>query len=390
MKTTLKIDYTVNDICKGFVFDLNESKGLYGLNGKLVVQPEYQRNYIYGDGKRDVAVIESILKDYPLGLIYFVKTNIGKLEILDGQQRITSIGRFKTNKFSIFIDGKPYTFIGLPEDLQKKIDNYKFTIYECEGSESEIKKWFETINIIGVPLNQQELLNSIYSGPFVTAARKVYSNTKSAQNGVFSLYMKGSANRQDYLATVLKWVSHGDVERYMNDHKLDNNCDELVNHTDSVINWWESLFTEYRTVMQGIDIGELYDRFHQYPYSSSIQDEENKLYCDEYVNNKKGIYEYLLLKNSPNNDVRTELLDVRIFDKRDKEIAYNRQTSAAKAKHISNCPLCAIGNNANKDRIYKLSEMDADHVTAWSKGGATSIDNCEMLCKTHNRAKGNK
>lgn len=390
MKTILNINYTIEDICKGFVFDMNESKGLYGLDGKLVIQPEYQRNYIYGDGKKDVAVIESILKNYPLGLIYFVKTSDGKFEILDGQQRITSIGRFKTNKFPIYLDGKPYTFGGLPKDKQEIINNYEFTIYECEGTESEIKEWFETINIAGMPLNPQELLNAIYSGSFVTAARKIYSNTKSVQNGVFSLYMKGSANRQDYLETVLKWVSHGDIEGYMNEHKFDNNCDELINHTQSVINWWESVFPEYHKNMQGMNIGELYDNYHSYPYSSELQKEEEILYFDEFVTDKKGIYEYLLRKYSPTKDIRTELLDIRVFDKKDKQIVYNKQTKEAKENNISNCPLCALGNNANKTRIYQLNEMDADHVSAWSKGGATSIENCQMLCKTHNKAKGNR
>lgn len=390
MKTTLKVDYTVRDICKGFVFDDNESKGLYGLNGKLVIQPEYQRNYIYGDGKKDVAVIDSILKDYPLGLIYFVKTSDGHFEILDGQQRITSIGRFKTNKFNIFINGKPYSFDGLPQNLKDKIDNYSFTIYECEGTESEIKEWFETINISGVSLKNQELLNAIYSGPFVTSARKVYSNTKSAQNDLFSLYMKGAVNRQEYLETVLNWVSDGNIEQYMNAHKNDSNCNGLINHTNSVINWWESIFPNVRSNMKGLNLGEFYKKYHLFAYSDEIAKEEDKLYHDEFVNNKKGIYEYLLMKYSPANDEHPELLDVRVFDKKDKETAYNNQTKLAKIKGVSNCPLCAVGSNANKTKIYSQKEMEADHVTAWSKGGATDISNCEMLCITHNRAKGNR
>lgn len=390
MKTFLNTKYTVEEICKGFVYDINESKGLYGLDGNLIIQPEYQRNYIYGDGKKDVAVIESILNDYPIGLIYFVKTLDGKFEILDGQQRITSIGRFVTNKLDVIIDGKPYNFDGLPLDLKKKVREYPLTIYECTGTESEIKKWFETINIAGVPLNDQELLNAIYSGPFVSEARKIYSNTSSAQNDVFGLYMKGSANRQDYLETVLRWISNNDIDGYMNKHKLDQNCNELVSHTNSVINWWESIFNEYYNEMKSIDIGQLYDKFHKFPYSNSINKEVEKLYGDIYVNNHKGIWEYLLLKFSPLHDNRPELLDIRVFDENIKRLKYNEQTEEAKKKGISNCPLCAIGNNSNKDRIYDLKEMDADHVTAWSKGGSTDITNCQMLCQTHNRAKGNK
>lgn len=390
MKTILNTTYTVEQICEGFVFDINEAKGLYGLDGKLIIQPEYQRNYIYGDGQKDVAVIESILNEYPLGLIYFVKTMDGKFEILDGQQRITSIGRFKTNRFDIYIDGKPYNFDGLPEDKKKIINNYKLTVYECEGTESEIKKWFETINIAGVPLNDQELLNAIYSGPFVTSARKIYSNTTSAQNDVFGMYMKGSVNRQEYLETVLRWVSSNNIDNYMNNHKKDNNCNELISHTNSVINWWEQTFKEYYPEIKSIDIGIMYEKYHNFPYSSTINEEVNKLYSDIYVYNKKGIWEYLLLKNSPTKDVHHELLDIRIFDDNIKRTKYKEQTDNAISKGISNCPLCAIGNNNNKNRIYSIKEMDADHVTAWSKGGSTDISNCEMLCQTHNRAKGNR
>lgn len=390
MKTILNIKYNVEQICKGFVYDINEAKGLYGLDGNLIIQPEYQRNYIYGDGKKDVAVIESILNDYPIGLIYFVKTLDGKFEILDGQQRITSIGRFVTNRFDIMIDGKPYNFDGLPLDMKKKIREYPLTIYECEGTESEIKKWFETINIAGVPLNNQELLNAIYSGPFVSSARKVYSNTSSAKNDVYGLYMKGSVNRQEYLETVLSWVSSNNIDSYMNKHKLDNNCEELIKHTDSVINWWERTFVNYFEEIKSINIGDLYNKYHNYPYSSIINKEVEILYNDPYVKNKRGIWEYLLLKYSPSKDIRTELLDIRIFDDNIKQRKYNEQTEKAQRKGISNCPLCAIGNNSNKDRIYLLKEMDADHVTAWSKGGSTDIDNCQMLCQTHNRAKGNR
>ena len=143
MKTELKTDITVEQICKGFVYNEYEGKGLFGLSGKLVIQPEYQRNYIYADGKRDVAVIESLLKGYPLGLIYFVKVAEDKFEVLDGQQRITSVGRFLTGKFPVMdANGIPRYFSGLPEDQQRRINESKLTIYECQGEESEIKEWF--------------------------------------------------------------------------------------------------------------------------------------------------------------------------------------------------------------------------------------------------------
>lgn len=202
--------------------------------------------------------------------------------------------------------------------------------------------------------------------------------------------MKGSVNRQEYLETVLRWVSSNNIDSYMNSHKKDANCNELISHTNSVINWWEQIFKEYYPEIKSIDIGYMYEKYHIFPYSSSINDEVSKLYSDIYVNNKKGIWEYLLLKNSPNKDIHPELLDIRMFDDTVKRAKYKEQTDDAVSKKISNCPLCAIGNNNNKNRIYSLKEMDADHVSAWSKGGTTDLANCQMLCVIHNRAKGNK
>jgi len=198
VKTTLQTDLTVADICDGFVYNQLEGKGLYGLSGKLTIQPEYQRNYIYaeGGGKREEAVIHSLLKGYPLGLIYFNKVDTDKFEVLDGQQRITSIGRFVTNKFAITDGGNPKNFDSLAADQQERIRKSKLLIYECEGTETEIKQWFEKINIAGVPLNQQELLNAIYSGPFVTKAKEEFSNSKNANIRKWSAYVKGSANRR--------------------------------------------------------------------------------------------------------------------------------------------------------------------------------------------------
>lgn len=171
MKSILHTEWTVRDLCQGFVYNEYEGKGLFGLNGRLTIQPEYQRHYIYNDGKKDVAVIDSLLKEYPLGLIYFNKTNGGQLEVLDGQQRITSFGRFVTGKLAIIYNGREEYFSGLPQEKQELILNSKLVIFVCEGKEEEIKEWFETINIVGVPLNKQELRNAIYSGPPVMLYR---------------------------------------------------------------------------------------------------------------------------------------------------------------------------------------------------------------------------
>lgn len=386
MITTLKTDITIKDICDGFVYNELEGKGLYGLSGKLTIQPEYQRNYIYADGKKDVAVIDSIISGYPLGLIYFNEPENGRYEVLDGQQRITSFGRFVTNKFAIKVDGMEQYFSGLPENLQKKILEYPLTIYICQGEEKEIKDWFKTINIAGVPLNEQELRNAIYSGPFVTKAKEEFSNSQNANIQKWSAYISGSVNRQSFLETALEWVSGGNIEGYMSEHRFDDNINELKTHFTSVIDWVSSIFTDLTSDMCGIEWGRLYSEYHKKPYDpQEVSKKLQELYDDPYVKNHKGIFEYIL---GGCND--TKLLDVRIFDDATKKRVYSVQTKEATEKGISNCPLCAIGHEANNARIYKLDEMDADHVSAWSKGGATSEENCQMLCKTHNRAKGNK
>ena len=387
MNTELKTEITVEDICKGFVYNEYEGKGLFGLSGKLVIQPEYQRNYIYADGKKDVAVIDSLIKGYPLGLIYFVKVADDKFEVLDGQQRITSFGRYVTGKFPIIdANGIPHYFGGLAEDLQKKIMGAKLTIYECQGDESEIKEWFKTINIAGVPLNEQELSNAIHSGPFVTKAKEEFSNSQNANIQKWSAYISGDVKRQDYLKTALSWVSKGNVDDYMSRHRYDDNIIELKTYFTSVIDWVSSVFTDVESEMRGLDWGGLYERFHSNSYNpQEVHDKLRELYSDYYVKNRKGVFEYIL-----GGCTDTKLLDVRIFDDVTKKTVYSQQTDKAKKRGESNCPLYALGNDNNRTRIYKVTEMDADHVTAWSKGGATNIENCTMLCKTHNRAKGNK
>jgi len=387
MNTTLRTDITIKDICDGFIYNELEGKGLFGLSGTLTIQPEYQRNYIYADGKRDVAVITSILKGYPLGLIYFNRVNNNSLEVLDGQQRITSFGRFVTNKFAIKDDnGMEQYFSGIATDKQQKILNAKLLIYECEGEESEIKEWFRTINIAGVPLNNQELLNAVYSGPFVTLGKEEFSNSQNANIQKWSAYVSGSANRQEYLERALEWVSKDNVGDYMSRHRFDTNITELKNYFKSVIDWVSTVFTDVESEMKGLEWGRLYEAYKKQPYNSkTVSEQVIKLYADPYIKSRKGIFEFIL-----GGSTDTKLLEVRVFDEATKKSTCAKQTTEAEKKGISNCSYCAIGHDANKTKIWKLAEMDADHVTAWSKGGATDAMNCEMLCKTHNRAKGNK
>jgi Protein of unknown function DUF262./HNH endonuclease. len=387
MITTLKTDITIEEICKGFVYNELEGKGLFGLSGRLTIQPEYQRNYIYADGKKDVAVIESILKGYPLGLIYFNKIDENNLEVLDGQQRITSIGRFVTGKFAIVDEnGMQQYFSGIAIDKKKQILETKLLIYECEGEESEIKEWFKTINIAGIPLNNQELLNAVYSGKFVTLCKEEFSNTQNANIQKWSAYISGSVNRQDFLERALEWVSKGNIGNYMSKHRTDDNINEVRNYFNSVIDWISSVFKCVENEMRGLEWGRLYETYHKKPYNpQEVWDKVQDLYADSYVKNRKGVFEYIL-----GGCVDTKLLDVRVFDDATKKIIYTKQTNEAKKNDTSNCPLCAVGHEANKDKIWNLNEMDADHVSAWSKGGATDINNCQMLCKTHNRSKGNR
>jgi uncharacterized protein DUF262/HNH endonuclease len=388
VKTTLKTDITVANICDGFVYNQLEGKGLFGLGGTLTIQPEYQRNYIYADGggKKEQAVIHSLLKGYPLGLIYFNKVAKDRFEVLDGQQRITSIGRFVTGKFAIMEKANPKNFDSLPADQRTKILSSPLLIYECEGTETEIKQWFETINIAGVPLNDQELLNAIYSGPFVTLAKAEFSNSQNANIQKWSAYVRGSANRQDFLETALDWVSKGDIGGYMSSHRNSNNINELKTYFKSVIDWASTVFIEALPEMQGLEWGRLYEEHHGKSYDSrKMSDKVNKLAADDYVTNRKGIFEFLL-----GDSVDTKLLEVRVFDTKVKRAEYVKQTTEAERKGKSNCPLCAIGHDANKSKIWKFEDMDADHVSAWSKGGKSSPKNCQMLCSTHNRAKGNR
>jgi hypothetical protein len=375
MKTTLQT-YTVREIVDGFIYNELEGKGLFGLSGKLTIQPEYQRNYIYADGKRDVAVIDSILRGYPLGLIYFNNVDATHFEVLDGQQRITSVGRFTTGKFAIIYKGREQVFSSLSTDEQKRIMDSTLLVYHCEGEESEIKDWFKTINIAGVPLNEQELLNAIYSGAFVTAAKAEFSNSQNPHINKWSKYVRGSANRQDFLACAFDWVSKGNVDGYMSTHRTDSNITELKNYFNAIIDWVTGVFDDVEKEMCGLEWGRLYEAYHGQSYDhSKISKTVQRLYADPYVKNRRGIFEYVL-----GGETDTKLLEIRIFDEATKQAVFKQQNGL--------CPLCELAPKS-KGKTYKLADMDADHVTAWSKGGVTDIANCQMLCKSHNRAKGN-
>lgn len=386
MKAELR-QYTVREITTGFVYNELEGRGLYGLSGKLVIQPEYQRNYIYGDGKKDVAVIDSLLSGYPLGLIYF-NDGGASLEVLDGQQRITSIGRFVTGKFAIRRGGREQIFSSLAAEERDLLMNSTLLVYVCTGTEAEIKAWFQTINIAGVPLNDQELRNAIYSGPFVTAAKAVFSNSQNANQQKWASYVKGDPKRQEVLEVALEWVAASQgktVDAYMAAHRQDSGIAGLQGYFNSVMSWVDGTFSRSPDrEMRGLEWGRLHETYRNRGYDPAALDGRiTALRGDLAVQDKRGIYEFVL-----GGETETQLLNVRLFDPKTKRAAYDRQSAAAAGR--SNCPLCAVGTNANATRTWPFDEMDADHVQAWSRGGSTDLSNCEMLCVTHNRAKGNR
>lgn len=385
MKTTLKT-YTVAELLDGFRYCDTDDKGLYGLSGQLTIQPEYQRNYLYNENGRESAIVSSILSGCPLGLLYFNQLPDRQLEVLDGQQRITSIGRFVTNKFEAMHNESHFMFRTLNAEVQALILDYKILAYICNGSESEIKDWFRVINTQGITLNQQEILNAVYSGPFIQNAKQVFSNSCNYSNLTWSAFLHGKIKRHDYLAHALDWISDGSAEQYLARHRNDESIAEMVNHFNDVIAWAAATFTMVEPIMRGLDWNRLYRTYGKAPYDArQVSKQVEKLFADPFVTDKRGVFEYIL-----GGCLDTRLLNVRVFDAITMKAQYGKQTTKAKAEGISNCPLCAIGNNANNKRIYRPQEMEGDHVTAWAKGGETTPDNCEMLCITHNKAKGNR
>ena len=386
MQTKLEF-YTIEQICEGFQYNELEAKGLLGLNGTLTIQPEYQRHYIYNDGKKDVSVIDSVLKGYPLGLIYFNKRRDGGLEVLDGQQRITSIGRFVTSKFAVKdSNGLEQYFHSLGDDKRRLILDSQLLVYVCEGEESEIKEWFKTINISGIALNNQELLNAVYSGSFVTLGKAEFSNSQNSNIQKWEKYVSATLNRQEYWECALKWVSNDHVDEYMSKHRNDVNIDEVKSFFNNVLDWVSSLFEEIHSEMKFVNWALLYQKYHENNYDTAQLNERIELlFIDHFVTDKKGIWEYVL-----GGETDKKLLNIRVFDDNTKRTVFTKQTAEAKANGFSNCKNCALGHEANRTKLWKLEDMEADHVEPWISGGATTGENCQMLCKTHNRAKGNR
>lgn len=355
----------VRDLVEGYINDDVEN-GVIGYSGKLNIRPKYQREFVYKDEKRD-KVIDTVNKNFPLNVMYWALNDDGTYEVLDGQQRTISICDYIVNKYSI---NERY-FHNLEEDEQNKILDYKLMIYICKGEASEKLAWFETINIAGEKLTEQELLNAIYTGTWLSDAKRYFSKNGCAAYKIGSDYVKGTPNRQEYLETAIKWISNNQIKKYMSEHQHNPTAIELWNYFNSVINWIEATFTiKRKKEMFGLEWGFLYNEFKDKILDpKKLEQEISKLMEDEDVTSKKGIYHFVLTRSE-------KYLSLRAFTDNQKREAYERQKGI--------CPKCTPPNNH-----YKIEEMQGDHITPWSKGGKTIADNCKMLCSKCNREKSN-
>ena len=349
---------TIREVSNGYIN--NDEEGVVGYGGKLNIRPKYQREFVYKDKQRD-SVIETINKEFPLNVMYWVKNEDDTYEVLDGQQRTISICEYVTRSFSL----NSMYFHNLTDVEQNKILNYELMIYFCEGNNKEKLDWFKTINIAGEKLTNQELRNAIYTGTWLTDAKKYFSKTACPAYKIGSDYMTGSPIRQDYLETSISWISNDDIEQYMAANQHKPNANEIWLYFQSVISWIKVVFPKYRKEMKGIDFGFIYNKFKDEQFDSKkLEEEITKLMKDEDVTKKSGIYEYVLTRNE-------KYLSLRAFTDNQKREAYERQNGI--------CVKC--------NTHFELNEMEADHITPWHSGGKTVSENCQMLCKHDNRIK---
>ena len=354
----------VREVVNGYKNNGND--GVIGYHGKLDIRPAFQREFVYKDNQRN-AVIESILKGFPLNVMYWVKHG-DRFEILDGQQRTISICNFVSGRFSLQIDGNDLYFSNLSKERQNKILDYELTVYFCEGTDDETMDWFRIVNIAGEVLRDQELRNAIYKGPWVESAKRHFSRPNSPAYNVGGKYLSGSSIRQDYLETAINWQSKGNIKQYMADHQHNFSAVDLWNYYTSVIEWVKAVFPKYRTSMKGRNWGRMYDCFKDRNLSATeLEEQIAELMKDDDVTSKQGVYEYVLTGNE-------ELLNIRRFSESQKEAKYEEQERL--------CTTCG--------EEFEFNEMEGDHIDPWSEGGKTEIANLQMLCKPCNRRKGAK
>jgi hypothetical protein len=349
----------VRDLTKGY--EDNQEDGVIGYDGKLDIRPPYQREFIYKDKQRD-AVIDTITKKFPLNVMYWAVREDGEFEIIDGQQRTISICQYVNNDYSI----NGLAFHNLPKDKQEEILDYELMVYFCEGTDSEKLEWFKTINIAGEKLTDQELRNAVYSGTWVTDAKRYFS--KNSRPKIGDEYLGGSANRQEYLETAIDWISEGKIEDYMSKNQHEANANEIWLYFQAVISWVKATFPKYRKEMKGLSWGIFYNEFKGVKFDSKkLEEHTTELMLDEDVQNKKGIYAYVLTG-------KEKYLNIRAFSDKQKREAYEKQKGI--------CVVCK--------QHFEINEMEADHIDPWHSGGKTTAENCQMLCKEDNRRKSGK
>lgn len=355
---------TVRDVVAGYKDSAEEGVVAYG--GNLDIRPKYQREFVYTGKQRD-AVIETIKNGFPLNVMYWVKTDAGNYEVLDGQQRTISIAQYVNNDYSL----NDFFFHNLTDEEQNQILDYELMIYFCEGTDKEKLDWFKIINIAGEKLTEQELRNAVYTGPWLSDAKLKFSKTNCAAYLLANdggALVNGSPIRQEYLQTALSWINNERIEDYMAKHQHDKNADELWKYFQNVIAWVRTTFTYYRKDMKGIDWGLLYNEYKDITFNSDeLETKVQELINDDEIQSVRGIYIFLLTGEN-------KYLNLRQFDDKTKEKTYLKQKGI--------CTWCK--------KHFELSEMEADHITPWHEGGQTTAGNCQMLCKNCNRTKSGK
>lgn len=359
----------IKDLVDGYVD--NQENGVFGFHGKLNIRPPYQRELVY-DKEAQQDVIRSIRNGFPINVMYFMENEDGTYELLDGQQRTLSICRYYDNQYSLNFDGSPKLFHNLTPNEQEKFLNYGIKVYFCVGTDEERKKWFEVINYKGEALTRQELLNAIYSGAWVTDAKRYFSKTGCAAYQIANDYLQNkTAIRQEILEVALKWIADKeniDYEEYMAIHQHDTDAEALWNYFKSVIDWVKKVFgcpDNYRSEMKKIDWGILYNKYCDNEYNADeMETKVAALMSDYEITKRAGIYLYVF-------DGDERHLNLRTFDERTKKTVYEQQGKK--------CFICG------KAKPY--SGMHGDHWKPWSKGGTTVIENCRMLCTECNLKK---
>lgn len=351
-------EISITDVTENYID--NAEEGVIGYGGKLNIRPKYQREFVYDEKKRN-AVIETIRKNFPLNVMYWVKNEDGTFEVLDGQQRTISFCQYVKGDFSL----ENRAFHNLTDVEKEQILNYKLMVYFCEGNDKEKLDWFKIINIAGEKLTEQELRNAVYTGTWLSDAKLKFSKNNCAAYHLSKNYVNGTPIRQEILETAIRWISGGEIEKYMSIHQHSPNANELWTYFRNVIEWAELTFTTYRREMKGLDWGSLYDKFKGETFDTiKLEQEIKTLMMDDDVTNKKGIYSYVLTHNE-------RYLNIRAFTENQKREAYEKQKGI--------CMKC--------NKHFDFQGMEADHITPWSKGGKTSADNCYMLCLECNRRK---